>query len=86
MGMKKDILWPFLANLFERWRNGVRWPRANQGYIAKWREVVAAAAIVDIKFYNTRVFDIKFYNTRVFDIKFMQLLHKNEIRLSNLII
>lgn len=34
VGIRNEILWPFLASLLERWRKGVRWPRANQGYIA----------------------------------------------------
>ena len=33
MASEKDTLWPLSASLLERWRNGVKWPKANQGNI-----------------------------------------------------
>lgn len=33
-GKKNETLWPLMATLLARWRNEVRWPKANHGYIA----------------------------------------------------
>nr|KYP45062.1 hypothetical protein KK1_033425 [Cajanus cajan] len=45
--MKKEILCPLFANLFERCRNGVRCPIANHGNIAMCREDASMAARTD---------------------------------------
>lgn len=33
VGRKKKMVWPLSASLLEMWRNEVRWPMANHGYI-----------------------------------------------------
>lgn len=72
VGMKKEIVWPFLANLLERWRNGVRWPRANQGYMAMcrevWWEVAAAASAIVVRDWRFRVKDEAFLEENVHQI------------------